>query len=159
MNVENFGALGNWKKIDEQFDPTIIKQSNDASCVSAVGEMLAKHYDLNITQAEILEEIGVWSNAEFLADFLNSKETRNDVEWIGGSFPLESKFVKGISTDIWVGMLRHGEPLGHAILVAGMDESGLMIIKDPSDQTTYKMTDLELYAILSEFVLRRKKRK
>lgn len=157
MNVENFGSLGKWEKIDEQFDSTVIKQSNDVSCVSAVGEMLANHYGLNITQAEILENIGVWSNAEALAKFLNSKETRKDVEWIGGSFPFEPKFIKGISTDVWAAMLRQGEPMGHAVLIGGIDESGLIIIKDPFDQATYKMTDLKLYAVLSEFVLRRKK--
>ena len=156
--AEQFGALGNWQKIDEKFDETIIKQINDASCVSALGEMLANYYGLNLAQADILENIGVWANAEILADFLNSKETQFGVEWIGGGFPLASKFVKGISTDVWGAMLRQSETIGHAVLIAGIDELGLMIIKDPFDQTRYKMTDAELFDILSEFVLRRKKR-
>ncbi len=154
-----FGALGNWEKIAEQFDSTIIKQTNDASCVAAVGEMLADFYGLKLTQAEILESIGIWSNADALAEFLNSKETQVGVEWIGGSFPLESKYIKGISIDIWGAMLRQGGPIGHAVLISGIDESGLIIVKDPFDQTRYKMTDLELYDVLSEFVLRRRKQR
>ncbi len=157
--TETFGALGNWEKIDEKFDKTIVKQTNDASCVAAVGEMLANYYGLHLAQTEILEAIGVWSNSKALATFLNSKETQFGVEWIGGGFPLESEFVKGISTDVWGAMLRQSETIGHAVLITGVDESGLMIIKDPFDQTRYKMTDLELFDILSEFVLRRKKRR
>ena len=42
--AEQFGALGNWQKIDEKFDETIVKQTNDASCVATVGEMLADFY-------------------------------------------------------------------------------------------------------------------
>ena len=157
--TEQFGALGSWQKIDEQFDETIIKQTNDASCVAAVGAMLADFYGLNLTQAEILENIGIWSNSVALAKFLNSKEMQFGVEWIGGSFPLESKYIKGISTDIWGAMLRQGGPIGHAVLISGIDESGLIIVKDPFDQTRYKMTDLELYDVLSEFVLRRKRQR
>ncbi len=84
--AEQFGALGNWEKIDEKFDETIVKQTNDASCVAAVGEMLANYYGLNLAQTEILENIGVLANSELLAKFLNSKETQAGVKWIGGGW-------------------------------------------------------------------------
>lgn len=157
---EEFGALGSWKKIDERFDETIIKQVNDASCVSAVGEMLARFYGLNISQQKILEKIGEWSNSKDLAEFLNSIETRNDVEWIGGFFYDDIEFIKGITrnTRIWGVMLRNKEALGHAVLIDGLDSNGLIIIKDPFDQTTYKIETEKLYNILSEIVLRRKKK-
>jgi len=61
--LEKFGAIGDWRKIDETFDAGIVKQTNDASCIAAVGEMLAKHYGLKTNQAEILDGIGVWSNS------------------------------------------------------------------------------------------------
>lgn len=158
--MEIFGALGSWRKIDEKSDATIVKQINDASCVAAIGEMLAKNYRLNLSQVEILESIGIWSNAQELARFLNSKETRTEVEWIGGIFPPELKFIKGISRqNVWAAMLREGKPLGHAVLIRGLDENELVIIEDPFDQTTYKMTEENLFEVLSEFVLRRKKQK
>lgn len=159
--VSKFGALGDWKKIDEKFDPKIIKQVNDASCVSAVGAMLAKKYKLNVNQNEILENIGDWSNSTALARFLNSKETDNSVEWIGGGFGGIEKNIEAISkqTKVWAVMLRDGEAAGHAVLIRGLDKKGLVIINDPFDQTSYKMEVSELYRVLSEFVLRRKKQK
>ncbi len=156
--MKTFGALGNWNKIDEKFDLTIIKQVNDASCVSAVGEMLATYYGLDLSQTEILETIGIWSNAQSLARFLNSKEPDNSVEWIGGNFPQEPKYVRKISEkNVWAVMLREGRWDGHAVFIDGIDKDGKIIIKDPFDQTTYKMNVADLYNVLSEFVLRRKK--
>ncbi len=158
--TDKFGALGNWQKIDERFDETIIGQVNDASCVAAVGAMLAEFYGLDVSQEEILENIGEWSNAEYLADFLNSIETDIDVEWIGSFFAHDFEFIKGITLDIgiWGVMLRDRESIGHAVLIDALDNEGLVIIKDPFDQTTYKMEVEKLYKILSEFVLRRRKK-
>ena len=156
--TEQFGALGSWQKIDEQFDATIVKQTNDASCVAAVGEMLANFYGLNLTQAEILEEIGVWANAKILARFLNSKETRTDVKWIGGGWEHPVDALKWLiqSDKVLGAMLREGSPLGHAVFIYGEDENGLIILKDPFDQTSYKMTPENLQEVLSEFVWRKK---
>ena len=156
--TEQFGALGNWEKIDEQFDETIVKQQNDASCVAAVGAMLADFYGLNLTQTEILENIGIWANSEILARFLNSKETRTDVKWIGGYLdnPLEALNWITRNYNVCGAMLREGSPLGHAVLIYGEDENGLIIVKDPFDQTSYKMTVEKLQKVLSEFVWRRK---
>ena len=107
-----------------------------------------------------MEEIGEWSNAKALAEFLNSKETQNDVEWIGSFFSHDIDFIEGITADIstWGVMLRNKEALGHAVLIDGLDEKGLIIIKDPFDQTKYKIEIKELFEILSEFVLRRKRK-
>ena len=158
--MKKFGALGNWQRLDEQFDESIIKQLNDASCVSAVGEMLARFYGLNISQKEILESIGEWSNSKRLAEFLNSVETRNDVEWIGGFFYDDIEFIEGITEDVkvWGAMLRDKETLGHAVLIGGLDKNGLIIIHDSFDQTSYKIATEKLYNILSEVVLRRRKK-
>lgn len=152
---ENFGALGIWKKIDEKPDLSIIKQK-DGTCVAAVGEMLAKYHGLNVSQDEIIENIGAWSNAESLTNYLNSIEKRKDVKWKGGGFGLQDKqFIGGITKDIkiWAVLLRDAESLGHAVLIYGMDKNGLIKIKDPFDQTRYKMTTDELHRVLSEFVV------
>ena len=155
---ENFGALGNWEKIDEKFDETIVKQTNDASCVAAVGEMLANYYGLHLAQTEILENIGVWANSELLAKFLNSKETQTGVKWIGGGWDHPIIALKWIiqSDKVLGAMLREGSPRGHAVLIYGEDESGLIILKDPFDQIRYKMTLENLQKVLSEFVWRKK---
>jgi filamentous hemagglutinin len=158
--VSKFGSVGDWQKIDERFDSTITKQINDGSCVAAVGEMLAKHYGLKTNQQEILQDIGAWSNSFALSEFLVSKETRKGVERFGGGWDpeLDERYVLGVSQkSVWGVMLRKGNPRGHAVLIDGVDENDLIIIKDPFDQTTYKMEAKELYDVLSEFVLRRRK--
>ena len=151
------GAGGTWKRLDEKFDKTVIKQTNDFSCVAAVGEMLAKHYGLPITQKEILSEIGELSNAFALARYLN-KVDKTEGKWIGGNFPPVIKFIEGIttSTKVWVVVLRERSALGHAVLINGLDEKGLVKIKDPFDQTSYKITFEDLFEVLSEFVVKRK---
>lgn len=123
--------------------------------------MLANHHGLKINQNEILENIGDWSNSVALADFLNSKETGNDVEWIGGGFGGDERHIDAITKQnkVWAVMLRDGQAAGHAVLITGRDRQGRIIVKDPFDQTTYKMETTELYNVLSEFVLRRKKQK
>ena len=158
--LPKFGSVGNWRKFEEKSDLTIVKQSNDASCVSAVGEMLAEHYGLKINQNEILESIGIWSNAEALAEFLNSKETRNDVEWEGGSWDIDKPTgaLKWLIQNYKIGaMLRKGSPVGHAVLVEGEDDDGLIMIKDPFDQTSYRMEIMDFLDVLSEFIWRKRR--
>lgn len=157
--METFGALGNWQKIDEKFDETIIKQVNDASCVAAVGEMLAKHYGLDLSQAEILENIGVWSNAIQLAKILDSNETDFGVKWNGGNWDDKTPIgaLRWLLQNYKIGaMLRQNSPLGHAVFVTKIDENDLIEIKDPFDQTSYQMTIEGFAEVLSEFVWRRK---
>jgi hypothetical protein len=151
------GAGGNWKRLDEKFDKTVVKQINDFSCVAAVGEMLAEHYDLNIKQEEILGAIGELSNAFALAIYLNKVDKSNG-KWLGGNFPPMIEFIEGItgSIKVWAVILREGNTLGHAVLIDGSDEHGLVKIKDPFDQTSYKMTVKDLFEVLSEFVVKRK---
>ena len=130
--AEQFGALGNWQKIDEKFDETIIKQINDASCVAAMGAILTGFYGLNLTQAKILENIGIWANSELLAKFLNSKETQTGVKWIGGywDFKLPVGVLEWLIENNKIGaMLRNKSAVGHAIFIDGLDETGLVVIK------------------------------
>jgi ABC-type bacteriocin/lantibiotic exporter with double-glycine peptidase domain len=151
----DFGALGAWEKIGEKPDSSIVKQE-DGTCVAAVGEMLAKYHGLQLTQEEIIEKIGAWANAEKLVAYLNSRETRKGVKWKGGYSGISDKrFIIGITEDItvWGVMLRDAEAVGHAVLIYGKDAAGLIKIKDPYDQTKYKMTVDELYRVLSEIVV------
>ncbi len=155
--VENFGSLGDWEKINEVFDNSIVKQM-DETCVSAVGEMLAKHYKLNVSQSEILENIGILSNSDGLATFLNTKETNNNVKWEGGGWDIETPqdVLKWLLENNKIGaMLRNKSAKGHAVFIDGLDEDGLVIVKDPFDQTAYKMRIGKFADVLSEFVWRR----
>lgn len=156
--MDKFGALGSWEKIEETFDATIVKQVNDGSCVSAVGEMLAKNYGLQINQQEILENIGEWSNAESLARFLNSKETQNDIIWEGGGWNFETPIgaLKWLLNNHKIGGFLFDESTkGHAVLVDGLDNGDLVVIKDPDDQTVYKMQIESFLEVFAFFVWRK----
>ncbi len=78
---------------------------------------------------------------------------------VGSGFSHNINFIKGITAEnkVWGVFLRDGQTAGHAVLINGLDENDLIIIKDPFDQTTYKIEIKELYKVLSEFVLRRKR--
>ena len=137
-----FGALGSWRRIDEEPDLSVVKQK-EGTCVAAVGEMLGKHYGLDVSQDEIIENIGTWSNAEFLTRYLNSIEGRKEVKWKGGFYGEDDPhFIRTITDEVkvWAVMLRDAKAVGHAVLVYGTDNKGLIKIKDPFDQTSYKMT-------------------
>lgn len=156
--VDTFGALGSWEKIDETFDAAIVKQINDGSCVSAVGEMLARHYGVNTNQQEILENIGEWSSAEALARFLNFKETANDVLWEGGGWNTETSVgaLKWLLNNHKIGgLLFDKSTKGHAVFVDGLDENDLVVIQDPDDQTGYKMEIERFLDVFAFFVWRK----
>lgn len=75
---EKFGVLGSWKKFDESFDASITKQSGDASCVAAVGEMLAQYYGVKATQNEKNRTFPGFERIRFkektvMTKFLNAK--------------------------------------------------------------------------------------
>ena len=149
------GAGGYWNRTDEKFDESVVKQVNDLSCVSAVGEMLARHYGLNLTQADFLAELDVLSNSQALTEFLNKADDSGEI-WIGGFFGNEIEFISDYTAanQVWAVVLREGGAVGHAVLIDGLDDDGMIQIKDPFDQTSYKMTAEDLYDALSEFVLR-----
>jgi ABC-type bacteriocin/lantibiotic exporter with double-glycine peptidase domain len=158
--VKLFGSIGDWQKIDEKSDKSIIKQM-DETCVSAVGEMLARFYGLNLSQLEILENIGILSNSKALATFLNTKETDIDVKWRGGGWRIETprQDLEWLLSNNKIGaMLRNKSTKGHAVFIDGLNKNGMVIVKDPFDQTTYTMKLDSFADIFSEFVWRAKKR-
>lgn len=53
--------------------------------------------------------------------------------------------------------MRNKSALGHAVFIDGFDEKGLVVVKDPYDQTRYQMKIEKFLDILSEFVWRRTK--
>jgi filamentous hemagglutinin len=130
------GAGGFWKVVDEKRDETVVKQKTPLSCVAAVGEMLLESRGIRKSQELILDKIGEPASVMSLADFLNEIEKTND--WFGGfvSASVETLVQKGS----FGAVLREGSPLGHLVLVEGLNEGNLLEIKDSFDQTSYKMT-------------------
>ena len=137
--MKKVGAGGNWKRIDEQFDAGIIKQTSGLSCVSAVGEMLLKRRGISLSQARILDIIGEPAHIGILAEVFNKLDVSDDNrEWYG--ITVKTANLKTLLKEKnWAVVLREPQTMGHAVLVDGM-ENQLIKIKDSFDQTAYKMT-------------------
>lgn len=137
-NIEA-GSFGNWKKINEQFDSTIVKQTSEkgVSCVSAVGEMLMRSRNLSMTQNEILGIIGEPAGINALAKCLNK-------------FDKNQKWKAAFDDDFNVDLLANKKNFGvflkevgsetHAVFVKEFNSEGRFVIHDSFDQTSYEMT-------------------
>jgi ABC-type bacteriocin/lantibiotic exporter with double-glycine peptidase domain len=137
--MKKVGAGGNWKRIDEKFDAGIVKQTSGLSCVSAVGEMLLKRRGIFLSQQEILDIIGEPATAEDLAQVLNRFDVSIKGQRWHGIATDESELEKLLKGSFAV-ILREPLLMGHTVLVDGETNDGLIKIKDPFDQTAYKMT-------------------
>lgn len=148
--TKNVGTGGYWQVFDEKFEASIVRQANPWACVAAVGEMLLQARGVQVSQIEIARIIGAPSHSEALAKYLNSLEI-SAKGWIGGFFDVQ--YLDAIlATGTWGAVLREGSPLGHMVLVEGHDKEELIRIKDPFDQTAYRMTRTGFTKHLSEFV-------
>jgi ABC-type bacteriocin/lantibiotic exporter with double-glycine peptidase domain len=148
------GAGGYWTRFNEKFNPDVIKQINEASCVSAVGEMLAHRFGINSTQEKLLKELGNWSNSRDLARALSKLDSSK--KWMGGHPQNVIEYTRFLleSCVPMCAIFRQGNPLGHAVLIEGLNEKGMVIVKDPFDQTEYEMKVEDVHQILSEVVFR-----
>jgi len=140
------GAGGNWQVIDEIADLHVVKQQDQVSCGTACGEMLLRDREIyDVNQAMIAAETGVPVSAESLAVALNSLDSSGSRVWLGGTVSIPGATYSEIidvliSTSSWGAVL--WEPLadlGHIVVVDGIDETGLILIRDSWDATSYKM--------------------
>ncbi len=138
--MKQVGAGGNWKRIDEKFDAEIIKQTSGLSCVSAVGEMLLAGRGIVLSQAQILDIIGEPAYFSQLAKILNLVDVlEGKMKWHGIIVAPENLNVL-LRIKHFAVILREPLAMGHAVLIGGKTKDGLIKIKDPFDQTAYKMT-------------------
>jgi ABC-type bacteriocin/lantibiotic exporter with double-glycine peptidase domain len=131
------GAGGNWKRIDEIFDKSIVKQE-DLSCVAAVGEMLLRERGITMTQSKIIAIIGKKASIYDLKDVLNQVDKTGN--WKGG-YTINQTLP--LTKENFLAVLQEPMSLGHAVLVVGFDN--YFAIKDPADQTAYKMTQKDFF--------------
>lgn len=137
------GAGGNWRRFDEKFDASVIKQTTGISCLSALGEMLLKRRGISVSQEKIRDIIGEPAYIGGLARTLNRFDTSEDgLIWRG--FPTTNKSLENLLRQHknWGVVLinDYRDRIGHAVFIDGRTRSGLVKIKDPFDQTSYKMT-------------------
>lgn len=138
------GAGGHWPVIDEIPDPLVRRQVNDASCVSACGEMLLRDRGVDtVTQTDLLARLGSPAITADLAGVLNRllgvREWRGavlDVATMGGRRAVTLLS----STGSWAAELYpFGAHLAHVVVVDSVSDDDLLSIRDPFDGTSYTM--------------------
>ena len=135
------GAGGNWRRFDEKFDASIIKQTTGVSCMSAVGEMLLKARGISVPQRVIRDTIGEPSYIAILARTLNRFDTSTDGKiWRGFATDEDSLEIFIRNKSLAAILIEPFSRIGHAVVICGKARSGLIKINDPFDQTSYKMT-------------------
>jgi hypothetical protein len=147
------GAGGYWRVIDEQPDPSVIKQFNSEACAAACGEMLLNDRSItSISQTDIaLSAGGVPMEIPILAIALNRLGNLPG-NWIGAPIGIDGitdvELIDILNqTGSWgAGFWEDGAPIGHIVIVDGIDENQRIRIRDPwgQDETSrqgsrYKM--------------------
>ena len=139
------GAGGNWIRHDEEFDHSIVKQTTGISCMSAAGEMLLRQRGIFVSQEEIRLIIGEPSYVRALAECLNRFDKSDDGKaWLGITTDEQSLERLLIGDSLAIVLLEEPLTMGHAVVIAGRTESGLIKILDSYDQTSYKMSMEEI---------------
>ena len=137
------GAGGNWRRFDEKFDTSIVKQNTGISCLSALGEMLLSGRGIIVSQEEIRDIIGEPADVGSLGQSLNSFDNSDDgLVWRGFATTDESLENLFRHHKNWGVILinDYRDKIGHAVLIDGRTRRRLIKIKDPFDQTSYQMT-------------------
>lgn len=137
------GAGGNWLRSDEKFDASIVKQTTGISCLSALGEMLLRERGVSGSQENIRDIIGESADVGGLARALNRFDSAEDgFVWRGFATTDESLENLLRRHKNWGVILinNYRDKIGHAVLIDGRTRRRLLKIKDPFDQTSYKMT-------------------
>ncbi len=146
---KKIGAGGYWKTIGEKKDSSVVKQLTTTACVSAVGEMILKERGFSVTQKQIIATIGEASTAVDLARFLNKIDKPIDNEKWHGIIVEAEDFHTILKNGFFGAVFDEGNPLGHLVLVDGLDKKGRVKIKDPWDGTSYKMEEAEFLRVWS----------
>jgi filamentous hemagglutinin len=137
------GAGGRWSVIDEVADPSVIQQVNRLSCGQACVGIILADRKINASQDIITKIVGDGPTYEGqLARALEKLDTSNSSTWMGaGVDPDDVASIYGLSsTGSWIAQLwDKGNKIGHWVVVDGIDETGIVLIRDPYEATKYKM--------------------
>jgi ABC-type bacteriocin/lantibiotic exporter with double-glycine peptidase domain len=149
------GAGGNWKRFDEKFDETIVKQT-DLSCVSAVGEMLLRERGIIVSQEKIRDIIGVPSFFEALAVCLNRFDFSDDGKIWQRLVVNETDFLLLAKLEDVGVILIEPREMAHAVYVEKITQNDYLSVKDTFDQTSYKMILEDFFSHWSGFLITRR---
>lgn len=139
------GAGGRWAVFDETLDPNVVKQQSKVSCAPACGEMLFRDRGIQISQDIIERASFAPISADYFARTLNALDPNKTRRWEGGFISLPGASDKQIldrlnKSGSWAAMMwERGASIGHLVIIDGFDNYGRLAVRDPWDETSYKM--------------------
>ena len=145
------GAGGGWPVIDEVVDPArVVKQADELSCGPAAAEMLLRDRGVSALQGQIRSQTQLAvTNVDELAKIMGNFDPSG--RWVGNTVSVGS--FDGLNkTGSWMAMFKEfGNKIGHFVVVDGVDDVGRVIIRDPADQTIYKMEKKDFLNVWNGF--------
>ncbi len=144
--VPKGGAGGKWPAHNETPDPSGVQQLDSIHCGPACGQMLLRDRGLDVSQEAIAAEAGVPTYTDALTRALNRVDTTGTGVWQGGTLGLPGASTEQVIMTLtrsgsWAAMLYEtGEELAHWVVVKGIDDAGMLVIRDPMQKTIYTMT-------------------
>lgn len=157
------GAGGSWRTIGETLDPSVVRQQDSLSCGAACGVMALRDRGVTADQGAVAAAAGgvpvfVWG----LAHALKTLDITGTGVWHGGTMQIAGASRQAIVTTLnrtgsWIAFMQERrQPIGHTVMVDGLDAAGHVRIRDPWDGTRYTMTMRSfLYYWTGQAVMRR----
>lgn len=135
------GRGGYWQVLDECDDSSVVKQFNADACAAACGEMLLRgQISTSIGQKDIARVAGgVPMEMPILAIALN-RLVQLPGTWIGAMVGIDGATDEALvqalgETGSWAaGFWEDGAPMGHVVVVDGLDGDGFLLVRDPWGQ-------------------------
>ena len=114
------GAGGNWRRFDEKFDASIVRQTTGISCLSALGEMLLEERGVSVSQEDIRDITGEPSDVDSLSRALNQFDLSDD-EFVWRGFATTNESLENLLRQHknWGVVLKddYRTKIGHAVLL------------------------------------------
>jgi hypothetical protein len=112
-------------------DPSLA-QSLPGSCISAAGSILT---DRRVSEADLLGNLGEWSNPTALAAELNRRAGSQVYQggYVADGLPLVRRGK--------VVAILHAGPAGHAVVIEPTATAGTYLVQDPLPGATYEVDD------------------
>lgn len=130
------GAGGNWPVLNEVPNPNVVKQVGPLGCGPACGQMLLEGRGLQVVQQALGDGL---TSPDSLAQALDAVGG----QWLGKMVDPSAASLRYLNnTGPWSAMMwETGSPVGHWVVVDGLDSVGNVMIRDPFSGTSYEMTE------------------
>lgn len=127
------GESGPWAEGVQARQGGAVAQATEGSCVSACGDMLA---DGSILQAQLLSELGEWSNPGALADALNSRV--GSQVWRGGYFEGPADALAAANRGRMAAVLQSPGGPAHMVVIEPLGAE-TYLVRDPLPGVNYEV--------------------